>query len=203
MSNGHTFTNYIGHKFNNFSVISYEGQNHGWRHIWKCRCVCGNIRILNTTEIRTKKRGSCGCISRKRTHGLSSTLEYKTWQMMLQRCTNPSDKAFKNYGARGITVCDRWRTFHNFITDMGMKPKGRYSIDRVDNNGNYTPDNCIWATDYQQANNKRDVRKFIIEGEELSMPEISRKYGINVKTLRFRLLKKKMSVIDAVYTPVR
>lgn len=121
-----------------------------------CICRCGNVGTYNLHNLRRGLTKSCGCLLREAvtTHGKSNTTEYKSWDTMIQRCTNPEATGYKYWGGRGIAVCRYWRKFQNFYKDMGNKPKGM-TLDRVDNNGNYEPRNCRWATWKMQNNNKQ------------------------------------------------
>jgi hypothetical protein len=115
------------------------------------------------------------------------TKEYRAWSHMLSRCTNPTDKSYQYYGGRGISVCDRWISFKNFFEDMGKSPSVAHSIDRVDNDGNYVPENCRWATVKEQRRNKRDNRILVIDGERKTLAEWAEKFGVLYKTAHNRL----------------
>jgi len=141
---------------------------------WRCICDCGTRTVVYGFLLRSKKRPtrSCGCLQRERsrqfgnsyrlTHGEakreSRTAEYRSWTGMIGRCENSRDAAFKDYGARGITVCARWRrSYKHFLADMGRKPTPKHSLDRINNDGSYTPTNCRWATQSEQRRNRRDA----------------------------------------------
>jgi hypothetical protein len=135
--------------------------------LWVCRCDCGGEITTRAGDLRAGRTKSCGCMRREhcrrgpnKQHGESAvgntTSEYWTWRAMKARCYNPKHVGFKYYGARGIHVCDRWRnSYATFIADMGRRPSAKHSIDRIDVNGHYTPQNCRWATASEQRLNQR------------------------------------------------
>lgn len=138
------------------------------KRVVQCLCNCGKLTVVSATHLQSGHTKSCGCekgdCGRKPTHGHwvdnKPTTEWLSWRAMKNRCYNKNHKDFQNWGARGIIVCDRWlSSFENFIEDMGMKPTPKHSIDRIDNDGNYEPGNCRWATAKEQRANQRTRRK--------------------------------------------
>jgi len=174
--------NIIGKKFGNWTVLKDSGARVTGRyfdkncnrihphydHYYFVRCKCGTEKEIRAGDLKSGKSTqcqNCKCKQISRKHGMSSTPEYKTWAGMIARCTNPKETGYKNYGGRGIKVCKRWRnSFENFFADMGKRPvaiknkRAAYSIDRINNDGNYEPGNCRWATDKQQRDNRRDSK---------------------------------------------
>ena len=136
----------------------------GRRTFCVCACSCGSSKEIRADHLNAGKIRSCGCLNREltaersTTHGASMTSEYASWSHMKQRCLDPDSKDFYLYGARGVSVCDRWKiSFADFLSDVGPKPSRRHSIDRIDNNGNYEPRNVRWATPIEQRRNQRRV----------------------------------------------
>ncbi|MGX6999940.1 hypothetical protein [Caballeronia sp. KNU42] len=158
------------------------------------RCDCGNEFVAYINNVKKGNSKSCGCIrDAKRPfnnlkHGRARIGDraYKSWTHMLGRCNNPKDAKYPDYGARGISVCERWLSFENFLEDMGDPPRGT-TIDRKENDGNYEKSNCRWATPTQQANNRRSSRFLEFEGERLTVAEWSRKRGIDYSVLLYRI----------------
>jgi hypothetical protein len=181
----------------------------GLERFWVCRCSCGTERELPTGKLRSGHSRSCGCLHRDnakmycRKHGLSSTREHRIWRSMLNRCQNPRASRFQHYGGRGIGVCTRWRGpqgFENFIRDMGPAPGGRHSIDRINNNANYEPSNCRWATQSEQMRNTRCNHLITHAGRTLTVAGWSEVSGISGQAIHCRL-RAGWSEADAVSVP--
>lgn len=153
-----------GQRFGRLTVLGRAPGLPRWKGKWQCRCDCGGEKVVWAPHMRTGRTSSCGCIKRehlaklsaaKVTHGRTHTVEYRIWGGMINRCTDQNNKNWLSYGGRGIKVCQRWRDFANFFADMGERPSNGLSIDRIDNDGDYEPGNCRWATPKVQARNTR------------------------------------------------
>jgi len=150
---------------------------------WVCDCQCGKQVDVRAGDLLLWQQ-SCGCLVNR--HDMSHTPIYQIWGAMIQRCCNSRSRSYLDYGGRGIRVCDRWRDFSLFFADMGHRP-GEMSLERIDNSGPYSPENCRWATSIEQGNNKRNNRRMTINNEEMTVAQASRKFGVPDKTIRQRL----------------
>lgn len=201
--------NRVGYKYGMLLVLS-EGKTvksitnnrHNTTVYWICQCDCGKLKEISGNDLRSGDTKSCGCqryiMSSKgsRTHGLSKSLEYDIWVHIKQRCTNPENKAFHNYGKRQITMCDRWiESFENFYADMGRKPKG-LSVERRDNDGNYEPSNCYWGTRSEQSRNRRDNIWLEHDGENMVLQDWANRFNVNATSLKRWL--KKMTMVEII-----
>lgn len=150
--------------------------------VWECRCDCGGTKNLPLTTIQRQASTSCGCRHKLTTHGMTQSATYQSWSHMLQRCYNPNARQYKWYGALGISVTERWKSFELFLEDMGIRPKG-YSLDRIDPNKGYSPENCRWAP--TTTGRKRNTP--MIEGQTIS--EYAAQHGLKYHTAYARLRK--------------
>jgi hypothetical protein len=178
---------------------------------WKCLCDCGEYTFVQFSNLKNGGTQSCGCYKKEIQesggtywkHGQTKSQLYRVWHGMKQRCLNPNYPAYKDYGGRGITVCDRWiNSFENFLSDMGECPPG-LSLDRIDNNGNYEPGNCKWRSRIEQENNKRSNVYIEWQGRRITLAEAARLSGINYSVIRMRLSQLGWSPQKALTTPVR
>ena len=176
--------NISGKRFGRWFVLHRSGRNKHQQALWLCRCDCGNESEVSANSLVMGNSLSCGCLhyDKVSTHGMSSTLEHRSWYRMISRCTKASNNRYDSYAGRGITVCERWMLFENFLADMGECPGDGYSIERNDNNGSYAPGNCRWATDKEQARNRRSTFYVIFNGERRSLAEHAESCGVSYKT---------------------
>lgn len=157
---------------------------------WVCRCVCGTEKIVKSSRLRDGTAKSCGClrVAPGTTHGLSASVEHKTWRGMLARCYTETNHRYPYYGGRGIVVSDEWRTnFMQFYKDMGPRPSALHSLERKENDGPYDKDNCKWATKKEQARNRRTSVRYVFRGVAATLPEWSERLGVPHVTLVKRL----------------
>lgn len=180
-----TRLNLLGLRFGRLLVIA-DGHGTPRHSKWLCRCDCGIEREVFSDALTAGRTRSCGCLRREESiarftkHGLSKSPEMYTHNMMRQRCHNPKNKAYPYYGGRGIYVCDRWReSFENFLEDMGPRPSPKHSLDRKDNDGPYSPENCRWATKREQMRNRSDNRWLTIAGETKCIGDWEKEAGLN------------------------
>lgn len=183
--------NELGNKYHRLTVISRANNYPDGTARWLCVCECGNYVIHKGSILRSHAIMSCGCYVREihTTHGMNKSPEYKSWQAMKDRCNNHNNKNFSSYGGRGIKVCSRWEnSFIDFFADMGHK-KYMQSIERKDNNGDYTPQNCIWGTPVEQANNRRSSKYVTINGVTKTKAMWARHIGITHQAFQARIKK--------------
>lgn len=205
-----------GKKFGRLTILKRFWVKDKQSMYCQCECDCGKIIKIRSNDVVYGKTKSCGCfrseyVTKKNfKHGHTylkngKTFQsgiYQVWAGMIQRCTNKKSHAYKYYGARGITVCKRWTKFKCFLEDMGERPDGM-TIERKNNNGDYEPGNCCWATDAEQNRNQRKNIIIEFDGKNMCLSELSRTVGINMYTLWDRVRRKGWTIERAITTPVR
>ena len=181
----------VGSRFGRLLVVEAVRVN----NVLMCRsvCDCGVEKLVSPSNL-TRPSGtvSCGCHRRSlfTKHGMSTSAEYRSWDHMIQRCSNPKNQRFADYGGRGVLVCDRWlESFENFLSDMGFKPTPKHTLDRVDNNKGYSPENCRWADPKTQMNNKKNNHYLEFNGETKSLSDWSLHTGIPYSCLSSRIAR--------------
>lgn len=176
-------------------VVDFLHTRGAGRLLWACRCDCGGSKVLPTNALIGKRKTlSCGCLQReaasqtRTTHGLTGTYLYRTWSQIIQRCTNPNNPAFQNYGGRGIKIDPVWReSFLAFKDAIGDRPSSAHSLDRVDNSGDYVPGNLRWASRTEQARNRRSNRLITANGVTRTLAEWIELSGMQPTTIERRL----------------
>ena len=205
--------NLTGKLFGQLAVVRLSHSDARGKPWWVCKCRCGTERAFRADNLKSGRAASCGCVGlaiatqRFTVHGASTDLRssvgYGCWEAMWMRCTNPKNSHYASYGGRGITICERWRDFRNFLADMGPRPSRMHTIDRYpDNNGNYEPGNCRWATHRQQHRNMRTNRFVTFRGRSLCLMDWSKEVGISHGVLSYRI-RAGWDVERAFSEPVR
>ncbi len=212
-SHGTRFIDRTGQIFGRLTVLRYFGKNKHGQILWVCKCDCGGPEIIATgSDLHSGDKRSCGCLRREisskkaATHGMArndeTSAECNVWSRMKARCYNPKTSNYANYGGRGIKVCDRWRdSFINFISDMGARPSPNHSIDRIDNDGDYCPENCRWATLSEQNSNTRRNRFIEFNGQKKTLSQWGNETGLGMLNIWNRL-KLGWSVERALTEPL-
>ncbi len=187
-------------------VVEQRTGTRGCDPVWACKCSCGATVTVRSNHLVKGRTRSCGCLNiemlRARAKPNRRPPEYGSWLEMRRRCRYSKRKDFHRYGGRGISVCERWDSFESFLADMGPRPSPKHSIDRIENDGNYEPGNCRWASKKEQAANTRAVRVLVFGGEGLPLPEWADRVGISRARIAQRLAAG-WSVERALTTPTR
>lgn len=204
-----------GRSFGKLTVIEPAGKDVRRQRLWKCSCECGSVHIVRTSRLSSGQVKSCGCLrhpdaatsynvsAEEKYHGHSrsrfgrdASPTYSSWCSMLARCENPSNKSYGMYGARGVSVCEEWKDFRNFLRDMGERPDGT-TLDRIDSHGNYVPGNCRWATATEQSRNRDYVRTIEYNGHTKLFIDWCRELGLNYSSTYQRIYCRGWSVEKA------
>lgn len=195
-----------GQTFNNLTVIERTENTKGGNARWKCKCYCGKETIVSASNLKTGAVKSCGCLRKNphnKAHGLSKTPLYRMWRSMIYRCEHPNHIAYKYYGLRGITVCDEWHDFMTFKKwAEETKPFENATIDRIDNNLGYSPQNCRWVDMATQSNNRRSNIIITHNGETHNLMEWSKVLNFDYKLVHNRIHKLGWSFEKSIETPI-
>lgn len=205
---------WIGQKFGRLTIIGFskaKGKT-GWR--WDCKCECGKtVYSIKPQHIKCGQTRSCGClkseqdhiniVGKNKTHGKSDSRLFRIWALMKSRCDNPHCPAYKNYGGRGIKVCNEWhdnfQSFYDWAMSHGYTDE--LTIERIDNDKGYSPDNCCWITREEQARNKRNIRYVELDGERIPLKTACKRLGLPYKAIHLRVTRYGMSIEDALSKP--
>lgn len=183
-----------GQRIDRLVTVSLAGKSTDGHLKWLCKCDCGNECVRATNSLRSKAFHSCGCFNGEpqTIHGMRNTREYSSWRSAIYRCENSRSKDYKNYGARGIRMCDEWRfSFESFYRSMGLRPLGT-TLERKDSNGNYEPGNCEWATPTQQTRTRRNAISVFWKGVDTALSDVAKELGITYGAAFMRLKRGKL-----------
>lgn len=192
-----------GNKFGRLTAISFVGQDIRQQSLWLVRCDCGREFVTRLGSLRSGHTKACGRHNPgQMRHGRHKTVEYAAWQKMRHRCSCKNNPSYRDYGGRGISVCERWNKFENFLADVGLRPGAGYSLDRINVNGNYEPSNVRWATKKVQSLNRRNARFVEYGGKKFRFFELASEFGIPERNLRTRI-QNGMEIVRALRQPVK
>lgn len=197
----------VGQTFGRLIVLSFEGKNKENRPMWLCKCECGNEKVVLEKNLKNGGTKSCGCLvvrngKEKTKHNMTDTPTWKSWRAMMKRCYEPSASNFSTYGGKGISVESRWHIFQNFLEDMGER-KENMSIDRINTDLGYFKENCRWASNTTQNNNRGDYNTVLtLNGVSQTQAEWAKQLGIKDTALSERL-RRGWSIEKALTTPVK
>ena len=191
------FIDLTGQKFSRLTVLQRAENNKHGQVMWLCQCECGNVVVVRAHHLKDGHTSSCGCFQKEQAtarvakahkHKMTGTRLYNIWANMKQRCLNPKDNRFNDYGGRGIMVCDEWLIADNFIS-WALKNgyNDNLTIERIDNNKGYSPDNCRWATNDEQAHNKRNNHLLTFQGKTQNVTQWANELKINRDSLHTRI----------------
>lgn len=200
-----SFVDIAGRRYGRLTVVSYAGKDASRNEYWNCICDCGNESIVRYSHLSSGATVSCsnnkecypGYIHGHTTH-TDHSATYKSWKNMMQRCYNANSQSYPWYGAKGITVCERWHDFSNFLSDVGERPSPKHSLDKINNRESYSPDNCRWATRSQQDRNKTTSRFITAFGKTATISEWSEVTGISRSTISHRIFVSGMDAETAL-----
>lgn len=197
--------NIADQKFSRLHAIKLHSRDKHNRERWLFKCDCGQEKIIDKSSVKTGKTKSCGCLQLENnkivgiTHNRSKTREFKIWLGIKKRCLDKNHSTHKEYGGRGIIICDKWKdSFENFLVDMGESPSNFHSIDRINNNGNYESSNCRWATRKEQQNNCRRNRIISYKGDNYTLSNLCDKLGLKYQLVYDRVTKLQWTIEEAV-----
>jgi len=197
-----TYDHLVGRRFDRLVVLGFDSRRgpQKTRLYWLCLCDCGTLTAVQQGNLTSKQVRSCGCLGTeaRTTHGLSTIPEFKLYHAIKQRCYNKNYKGYERYGGRGVRICRRWMRFENFIADMGRRPSRKHSVERLNNNKGYSPDNCVWTLPHQQTRNTRRNIWITAFGRTQCMQDWTIESGLGQATIKYRIDVRGMSPEEAM-----